>query len=146
MCPFPIFFTPCSSLFTPYLLNAPRDDTGIEALISVAYRGRTIQGKEGETMFARITTFQFKIFRIDDAVKILKESIVPAAKSQKGFKNLYFFLDRKTGKAISVALWESEEDAKANEQSRYYQDQLIKLMSLYAEPPMREGYEVVVQE
>jgi heme-degrading monooxygenase HmoA len=97
-------------------------------------------------MFARVTTFQFKIFRIDDAVKIVKESVLPAAKSQKGFKNLYFFLDRQTGKALSVALWESIEDAKANEESRYYQDQLVKLMSLYAEPPIREGFEVVVRE
>ena len=95
-------------------------------------------------MFARQTRLQFRIERIDEAIKIYKESIIPAAKSQKGFKKLYLFLDRLNGKAVSIALWESEEDALANEESHYYQEQLVKLMHLYTAPPIREGFEVIV--
>jgi heme-degrading monooxygenase HmoA len=96
-------------------------------------------------MFARCTTMQFKIAFIDKAIEIYNQSILPAAKSQKGFLGLNFFLDRKTGKAVSIAIWESEEDALANEKSLYYQEQIIKLMNLYSTPPIREGFEVIVR-
>jgi heme-degrading monooxygenase HmoA len=93
-------------------------------------------------MFARTTTMQLKIAFIDDALEIYKNSIVPAAQAQKGLVGLNLFLDRGSGKAISIAIWESEEDAKANEESHYYQEQLIKLLSFYANPPIKEGFEV----
>ncbi len=97
-------------------------------------------------MYARQTTFHYKIDALDKAIKIIKESIVPAAKSQKGYHRFYFMIDRKTGKAVAIVLWDSEEDAIANEKSLYYQEQLVKTMHLYREQPIREGYEVVVQE
>lgn len=93
-------------------------------------------------MFARTTTMQLKIAFIDDALKVYKNSIVPAAQSQKGIIELNLLLDRNSGKAVSIAIWESEEDAKANEESHYYQEQLIKLLSYYAYPPIKEGFEV----
>ncbi len=97
-------------------------------------------------MFARQTTFHFKINGLDKAIKIIKESIVPVAKSQKGYHGFYFMIDRKAGKAMAIVLWDSEEDAIDNEKSHYYQEQLVKVMHIYREPPIREGYEVVVQE
>jgi len=97
-------------------------------------------------MIARVTTFQFKSDRMDEALDIFKKSIVPAAKSQKGYKGLHFYMNRKRGSAVAIAFWETEEDAIANEQSHYYQEQLVKLMHLYAKPPTRERYEVVFQD
>jgi heme-degrading monooxygenase HmoA len=96
-------------------------------------------------MFARTTTMQLKIAFIDDALEIYKNSIVPAAQAQKGLFGLNLFLDRSSGKAISIAIWENEMDAKANEESHYYQEQLIKLLSFYANPPIKEGFEVVLK-
>ena len=93
-------------------------------------------------MFARTTTIKFKIAFMDEALEIYTNSIVPAAQSQKGLIELNFLLDRNSGKAVSIAIWESEEDAKANEESHYYQEQLVKLLSYYAYPPIKEGFEV----
>jgi len=45
-------------------------------------------------MIARVTTFQFKSDRMDEAIDILKKSIVPAAKAQKGYKGLNFYLKK----------------------------------------------------
>jgi heme-degrading monooxygenase HmoA len=97
-------------------------------------------------MFARQTTFHYRINELDKAVEIVKESIVPAAKSQKGYHGFHFMVDRKTGKAVAIVIWDSEEDAIANEESHYYQEQLVKTMRFYREPPIREGYEIVIQE
>jgi heme-degrading monooxygenase HmoA len=97
-------------------------------------------------MFARLTISKIKIERIDEAIKLYEESIVPDAKSQKGFKGLYVLMDRETGNGVSITLWDSEEDTLANEESRYYQEQLVKLMHFMTKPFIREGYEVEVQE
>jgi heme-degrading monooxygenase HmoA len=93
-------------------------------------------------MFARLTIVQLKIDKIDEAVKLYGESVVPAAKSQKGYRGIYLLTDRETGKGVSIALWDSEEDAIANEQSGYYQEQVNKFKDIFTAPPVREGYEV----
>ena len=96
-------------------------------------------------MFARLMIVTMKMDKLDDAIKIYSESIIPAAKSQKGFRGGYLLTDRKTGKEVSISLWDSEEDAIANEQSGYLQEQVSKLKESMAAPPVREGYEVSVQ-
>ncbi len=93
-------------------------------------------------MFARTTTMQLKIAFIDEALEVYTNSIVPAAQAQKGLVELKLLLDRSSGKAIAIAIWESEQNAKANEENNYYQEQLIKLLSFYANPPIKEGFEV----
>ena len=97
-------------------------------------------------MFARVTMFQTKSDKVDEAIKIYKESVSPARKLQKGSRGGYILTDRKTGKGMAITLWDSEEDAIANEQSGYYQEQLSKFKDCFAAPPIREGYEVIVQD
>lgn len=102
--------------------------------------------KKGEyTMFARLTIIQMNIDKMDEGTKIYAEGVVPSAKTQKGYRGIYLLTDRKTGKGISIALWDSEEDAIANEQSGYYQEQVNKFKDFITAPPVREGYEVSVQ-
>ena len=96
-------------------------------------------------MFARLTRVQININRMDETIKLYEESVIPAAKSQKGYRGIYLLSDRKTGKGISIAFWDSEEDAIANEQSGYYKEQVGKFKDFYTAPPVREGYEVSVQ-
>ena len=96
-------------------------------------------------MFARLSVVQVSIENVNRAIKIYKESVIPAAKSQKGFCEALLLTDRKTGKGIGLTLWENEEDAITNEQSGYYQEQLNKYKDIMTAPPVREGYEVSVQ-
>lgn len=97
-------------------------------------------------MFARLTTLQFKSEDLDKALNIAEESIISVLKTQKGHRRGYILTDSKTGKAIGITLWDSEEDAIATEQSGYYQEQLGKLKDLLIAPPIREGYEVAIQD
>ena len=71
--------------------------------------------------------------------------MVPTVKTQKGFEGIMLFTDRKTGKGYSISIWESEEDAIANEQSGYYKEQVGKFAEYMTAPPVQEGYEVTVQ-
>lgn len=93
-------------------------------------------------MFARVTRTHTKVADIDESVKIFIESIVPAARSQKGFQGILLLSNHEDGEGIAISFWESEADAVANEESHYYQEQLVKRLHLYTKPPIREGYEV----
>ncbi len=88
---------------------------------------------------------QVRTNKIEEMINIFNKSIVPAAKAQKGYCQLNLYLNQKSGEAVSVAVWESEDDARANEESRYYQEQLVKLRHLFSEPPIREGYDLVIE-
>ena len=96
-------------------------------------------------MFARVTHTQILPGKMDEAIRIYQDSVVPAAKQQKGFRGISLLSDFGTGKGISIALWETEADMKAGEASGYYQQQLAKFKDLLGAPPVREQYEVTVQ-
>ena len=96
-------------------------------------------------MFARLTIVQVKPDAVDEVTKIYRDKVVPAAKSQKGYKGILMLTDRKTGKGISIVMWESEEDAIANEKSGYYQQQVGRFKDYFTKPPAQEGYEVSIQ-
>ena len=97
-------------------------------------------------MHARITIGTFQTGKLEEAIKIDRDSIVPALKKQKGFKGYYGLIDRKTGKAIAISLWNMEADMMAAEGSGSYRELLAKLMPLGAgRPPTMEHYEVSVQ-
>ena len=95
-------------------------------------------------MFARMTILQVKPERIDDGIKIYRTSVVPEAKKQTGYRGACLLADRASGKSVSVTFWRNEKDAIANEENLYYQEQLVKFLSLLAGPMIREGYEVSV--
>jgi len=96
-------------------------------------------------MYARVTILALKKGKAKEAVRIYEASVLPAAKSQKGYGGSYVLADWEADKGVVVTFWESEKDAAANEENRYYQEQLIKAMHLFAAPPIREGYEVAVE-
>jgi heme-degrading monooxygenase HmoA len=98
-------------------------------------------------MFARLTTIRMKSDRHEEFVKIYEESVIPAAQLQKGYRGAYLLTDYKANKGILITLWNNEEDAIANEQSSYYQEQIEKFIQLiFSAPPVREGYNVSLRD
>jgi heme-degrading monooxygenase HmoA len=96
-------------------------------------------------MYARVTTTQMQPGKTEEAIRIYRDSVVPAAKQQQGFKGAFLLTDPNTGKGVSISLWETEADMRAGETSGYYQEQIAKFAQVFAGPPTREGYEVSVQ-
>ena len=95
-------------------------------------------------MNARVTIVQVLPGKVDVAVDLYRDSVVPAAKQQKGCEGVYLLTDRNTGKGISITLWETEADMVAGENSGYYQQQLAKFKDVFGAPPVREAYDVSV--
>ena len=93
-------------------------------------------------MYARVVFAHVPADREDAAIQLYNESVVPAAMQQPGFKGLLNLVDRSKGKAISITLWETEEDMLAGESSGYYQQQLAKFEDKLSAPVIQEAYEV----
>jgi heme-degrading monooxygenase HmoA len=96
-------------------------------------------------MYARAVNIQFQPGKIDEASRIVKDSIVPAMKGQKGFKGQLLLTQPDTGKAISINLWETEADLTAFETSPLYKELMGKLGGVLAGPPVGDRYKVSAQ-
>ena len=96
-------------------------------------------------MYARVTQDPIRPGKLGQAIKVERDSILRAATVEKGFKGMYFLTNCKTGKGMTISLWDTEEDMMAAEKSGYYGEQLAKLLPLLSGPPIREYYEVNVQ-
>ncbi|MDP2982733.1 MAG: ester cyclase [Candidatus Latescibacter sp.] len=99
-----------------------------------------------ENTLARVTVVRVKPEKVEETLKIYRESVVPAVKSLKGMRGIYLLSDFKTGKMLSIGIWDSEADVISYEQSGVSQAQLDKFKGLFTAKPIRELYTLTVQE
>ena len=97
-------------------------------------------------MFARLLSVQGRIDKLNEAIKIWKEKDIPLMTSVKGYRGAYLLTDRKTAKAISMTLWDSEEDAIADEKSALHQKQVDMYKDVMTGEPIHQRYEVSAQD
>jgi len=100
--------------------------------------------EEGEIMHARAVVVQVQPGKMEEAIWIYRDCVVPVAKQQDGFKNSFLLTDTNTGKGISITLWETQANMAAGESSGYYQEQIAKFTPTFATPSVMEHYEVSV--
>ena len=67
-------------------------------------------------MFARVSTYQGDPGQIDQGLAYDIENILPKVNQIDGFEGLYYLVDRESGKALSMTLWESEQTMRASEE------------------------------
>ena len=82
---------------------------------------------------------------MDEIIAVSRESGLPAAQQQRGFKGALWLTDRDANKLMAVSLRETKEDMEAGEQSGYYREQIGRLGGLIAGEVVREAYEVSIQ-
>jgi hypothetical protein len=66
-------------------------------------------------MFARLTTIQGTAAKIDDAVRVIENDVIPASKNLGGFRSGYWCVDRESGKMLALTLFETEKDLQSSE-------------------------------
>jgi heme-degrading monooxygenase HmoA len=97
-------------------------------------------------MYARVATGQIVTGKTDEATRILRDSILPITRQQKGFRGVYVLADRNTGKIISITLWDAEADVPELAPVSYLPESTRqKFAPLWAAPPSYARYEVTVQ-
>ena len=95
-------------------------------------------------MFARVSIIEGSPEGIDESIRLMRETVMPEARKMQGFKDSYLLVDRKTGKQMGIALWETEADLNAStEAANRLRARFVQAAT--AQTPKVELYEVAVQ-
>ena len=95
-------------------------------------------------MFARVSIIEGSPERIDESIRLMRETTIPEGRKMQGFRGGYLLVDRKTGKQMIIALWETEADLNAStEAANRLWAQHVQAVT--AQPPKVEVYEVAVK-
>jgi heme-degrading monooxygenase HmoA len=65
-------------------------------------------------MHVRISTIEGDSGKIEDAVQVINEKVIPTLKGLKGFTAANFLADRSTGKLVGVTFWDDESALEAS--------------------------------
>ena len=95
-------------------------------------------------MFARHVTTEVYRDKIEEALKIYEESVIPVGKAQEGYRGIYLLANKETGKIVSISFWDSKEHAIANENSGYFLEQVEKFNGILISPPIKEEFDVSI--
>lgn len=97
-------------------------------------------------MFARHVSVHGSPDRIDEGIRVQRESVVPVLRECEGFKAQIFLVDRATGNVIGMSVWDTEEDMLASEAKVMpVRQRVAQQMEASAAPEVRI-YEVPVFE
>jgi heme-degrading monooxygenase HmoA len=94
-------------------------------------------------MVAKHRTLQVPPDQIDAGVEYLRNSMLPEAKQVEGFRGMISMVERETGTAVTVTLWDSDEALQASEEAG------AKLRAQGGAPetkPVIKRYEVVLTD
>ncbi len=94
-------------------------------------------------MYTRIVQVPLRADSAKAATDYYRDTVGPAFKKQKGFKNSRFLIDSLNNKCLFVTLWESEEARTGAETSGLLAEILTNMKEYFAGPPTVDYYEVV---
>ena len=75
--------------------------------------------------------------KVEEAARLLREQIMPAAANYRGFIQNFLIVDAPNRRLTTLSVWETEADAKAiyEDEGGLYQTGIAKLKPLLAGPP-----------
>jgi heme-degrading monooxygenase HmoA len=98
-------------------------------------------------MYARVTQLEIDTIRatVPAAVTMFERDVLPALQALPGYRGVYV-LATPEGQATLVSFWDTEEQADAGDRQGFYAETLQRYVTLFAAPPGRERYEVLVAD
>ena len=96
-------------------------------------------------MFIRMTFVHFKPGTMPDVQALYNQFVIPKMKEQPGLRFVHFLeqVDEQDA-GISIAAWDTREDAETYEHSGVYPQLLGRFEQWYSAPPELRSYEVTV--
>ena len=96
-------------------------------------------------MYVRAGTGQIQSGKMREAIDIANDSVVPAAKAQKGFRGIYFMTNAASGNFLALSIWETGADMLASESDGFSRKQFAKIGALMASSPEFDHSELSVE-
>lgn len=95
-------------------------------------------------MFARVMEFDVVEGKIDELLKVVAEEVEPFLHHMEGFRGGFVFTDRETDKAMSISVWETEQDMLASEGTGFYVGRIVKMAEVLQGPPSPQHFEASI--
>ena len=96
-------------------------------------------------MYVAQNTATIQPERLDEAIRIYRDEVLPRIKQLPGLQSIRVLVDRTTGTAIAIATYDTEADARAADTTPQYQQVVGLLAPLLTSPPQRMFYEVALE-
>ena len=97
-------------------------------------------------MYVRASTVQIRSGKMQGVIDLHNDSLIPAAKGQKGWRGSYLMTDASNDKILSITVWELEEEMLVGEAGAgYLQAEVAKFDMVFANPPTFDHYELSAQ-
>jgi quinol monooxygenase YgiN len=93
-------------------------------------------------MQARVLRFTIKPDQLSTARDVIETGVVPLLRAQPGFVRGALLLDRPSGDALTVVIWESADALQAWEDSPKMRQQMAQFMPVLVGAPQREVYDI----
>ena len=93
-------------------------------------------------MFARVTYVQAPEGTIDQGLTLWRENVLPVTMARDGFAGVLSMVDRETGKALSITLWNLADDLFASTEAEYHRQAVAKYGEYFSGAHTPENYEV----
>lgn len=97
-------------------------------------------------MFARVLTIEGKPEKVEDGIRYFWGEVIPSAQKLSGYEDGYILVDRKTGKLISVVMWDSLKDIEATSDTANQKLSERVKISGATKKPKYEIYEVATDK
>src|SRR4051795_8960524 len=91
-------------------------------------------------MFCRVTHVQAPEGKVQEGLDLWYENILPITKSREGFMGAVSMVDFDSGKALSITLWEGEEDLLASTEAEYHKKAVERFGQFFENAHEPENY------
>ena len=92
-------------------------------------------------MYARVITFHYQPDKIEEALHILRETVIPELQQLPGFKGATNLVDYGHDKVVGMTLWDSKDNLQGSGMNKL-QARFAKISAYLAAMPTVEVYEV----
>ena len=93
-------------------------------------------------MFARVTYVQAPEGKVEEGLNLWRKNVLPVTMAREGFTGTISMIDRTTGKALSLTLWDLEEDLVASTEAEYHLQAVAKFSEFFQGAHEPENFEV----
>lgn len=95
-------------------------------------------------MHARSGTLYPRSGHFDHVLRVLRDTVAPAAQQEPGCSGMLIMNNRQADKVVGITLWEDEAQMLASAQGEYLQEQVSRVITHLRRPPEFEEYEIEV--
>ncbi len=95
-------------------------------------------------MHARVMNFQVQDGKMEEFLEVIRESVEPILHHLEGFQAGFVFTNQENNSAMSVSIWETEEQMLANERSPIYVERISRMTARICDAPTPIHYEAPI--